>query len=64
MSVIAQGAKSIGLVRRARSPDRACSVDYARGLGKIGTVGSTYFLEIGKVLLERAGPVGAGRRGS
>jgi hypothetical protein len=34
-----------------RGLDRACSVDSARGLGKIGTVGSTYFSEIEKVLL-------------
>jgi len=32
-------------------PDPACSVDSSRGLGKIGTVGSTYFSEIEKVLL-------------
>jgi hypothetical protein len=45
-------------------PDRACSVDSARGWGKIGTVRSPYFSEIRKVLLEQ-GRFGrrAGREG-
>jgi hypothetical protein len=33
--------------------DRACSVDSVGGLSTIGTVGSSYFSEIEKVLLEQ-----------
>src|SRR5271167_3336825 len=51
----------------ARGRDEAFSVDSVRGFGKIdkiGTVGSTYFSEIEKVVLEQGRSVGAGRGGA
>jgi hypothetical protein len=53
-----------GATSADRDPDWAYSVDSARELDKIGTVGSTYFSEIEKVRSNKAGPAGGVGRGS